>query len=163
MKVKVLMTRDVKTCGPEDSLARAALLMEEATCGALPVLEGGKPIGIVTDRDICLGLARRDSRPSEMTVGEVMGNGPLHCAGEEDEVERALQLMRRWKVRRLPIVDRGGALRGILSMNDVVRGAGGAGDERGPSYADTLGTLVEICETQRCSPRPGRSRPVVRM
>ncbi len=162
MNVTDLMTRDVRSCEPSDRLITVIRWMDEATCGALPVLENGRVVAMVTDRDVCLGLARRNARPTGMSVREVMSGPPLHSIGEEETADRALQLMRRWKVRRLPVVDRSGALHGIISMNDIVRSIGETGLS-GPSEADTVRTLRAICERQRRAPgRDWVSRPAVR-
>lgn len=152
MKVASLMTRNVKTCAPGDRTSSAVRSMDEACCGALPVLENGVVVAMVTDRDICLELGKRNVRPASLTVREVMSEAPLHSIGEEEDVDRALQLMRRWKVRRLPVIDRNGVLRGIISMNDIVRSTGETASASDPSYAATVGALRAICERQRRAP-----------
>lgn len=152
MKIGSLMTRDVKTCEISDRASGAVRSMDEACCGALPVLENGRVVAMVTDRDICLELAKRNVRPSGLTVREVMSEAPLHSISEEEDVDRGLQLMRRWKVRRLPVIDGNGTLQGIISMNDIVRSTGETASASDPSYADTIGALRAICERQRRAP-----------
>lgn len=152
VKIGSLMTRDVKTCETSDRASSAVRSMDEACCGALPVLENGRVVAMVTDRDICLELAKRNVRPSRLAVREVMSEAPLHSIGEEEDVDRALQLMRRWKVRRLPVIDRSGTLQGIISMNDIVRSTGETARASDPSYAATVGALRAICERQRLAP-----------
>ena len=115
---------DVRSCEARDRLAIVVRSMGEASCGGLPVLENGRVVAMVTDRDICLALAKRNARPGDMTVREVMSKAPLHSISKEEDVDRALQLMRRWRVRRLPVIDRSGVLHGIISMNDIVRSTG---------------------------------------
>jgi CBS domain-containing protein len=149
MKIGSLMSRDVKTCTTSDRALAAVRSMDDGCCGALPVLENGRVVAMVTDRDICLELARRDVRPSDLTVREVMSEAPLHSIREEEDVDRALQLMRRWKVRRLPVIDGTGTLRGIISMNDIVRSTGETASASDPSHAATVGALRAICEAQR--------------
>jgi CBS domain-containing protein len=152
MKIGSLMTRSVKTCEARDRVVNAVRSMDEACCGALPVLENGRVVAMVTDRDICLELAKRNARPKDLTVREVMSEAPLHSIREDEDVDRALQLMRRWKVRRLPVIDRAGVLHGIISMNDIVRSTGETASASDPSYADTVSALRAICERQRRAP-----------
>ncbi len=157
MKIGSLMTCDVKTCEMRDRVVNAVRSMDEANCGVLPVLENGRVVAMVTDRDICLALAKRNVRPTDLTVREVMSKAPLHSIGEEEDVDRALQLMRRWRVRRLPVIDLSGVLHGIISMNDIVRSTGETAGASGPSYADTVSTLRAIYERSRSSAAPARS------
>ena len=69
---------DVRSCEARNRLAIVVRSMDEASCGALPVLEKGGVDAMVTDRYICLALAKRDARPGDITVREVMSKGPLH-------------------------------------------------------------------------------------
>ncbi len=154
MKVKNLMTPEVRSCAPETTLAAAARVLQEQNFGALPVVHDGKPIAMVTDRDICIALAGHNRRAADMSVQEAM-SGALHAVGEDDSVARALQLMRRWRVRRLPVVDAEGRLKGILTLNDVALRATPAGNG-GPSWTDLVNTIQAICERQRPATPPGR-------
>lgn len=155
MKVKDLMMRTPRACAPESTLAEAALAMDQARCGFLPVVERGRAVGVLTDRDICLALARDDARPSEVRVDRAM-TPAVHYLKEEDTHSRALQLMRRWRVRRLPVLAADGALRGIVALDDLALRAT-PGGEQGPSWADLVATYQAICERQRLAPpaRPG--------
>jgi len=150
MKIKDLMTRAPRTCSPESTLAEAALAMGEARCGVLPVVEGGRTVGMLTDRDVCLALTREDGRPSEVPVNRAMTRD-VHYVKEEETHSRALQLMRRWRVRRLPVLGGDGALRGIVTLDDLALRATAAGED-GPSWADLVGTFQAICERQRRAP-----------
>ena len=145
MKVRDLMTTDVRSCRPETNLAEAVREMWEGDCGALPVVtDEGRVTGVITDRDICIALATRDRPADRIAVGEVTAGRAYTCL-PEDEAAAALNAMKVHKVRRLPVVDAEGHLRGMLSLNDVVtRGAASA--------TDVMGTLAGICE---------RPRPVV--
>ena len=128
MKVRELMTEPPLTCAPETSLAVAARLMGEADYGTLPVVDAqGRVAGIVTDRDICLALARTNRNAINILVREVMTPGVV-CAGPEEDVHAALTTMRTARVRRLPVRDESGRLLGMLSIEDlVVRGLEGNG------------------------------------
>jgi CBS domain-containing protein len=141
MKVKDLMTTDVKTCTPDTTVAEAAHLMWEGDCGILPVLDDGELVGIVTDRDMYIALATQNQRASRLKVGAVATKKLATCA-PEDDVHAALATMRQARVRRLPVVGFGGTVLGILSMNDILLAAG-AGKE--VASEDVVQTLQAIC------------------
>jgi CBS domain-containing protein len=119
MKVKDVMTTDLETCTPETTVAAAAQKMWEGDCGILPVVENGELMGVVTDRDMYVALATRDARPSRLRVGEVATTHLVSC-GPEDDVLDALALMKKARVRRLPVTGFGNSLLGILSLNDIL-------------------------------------------
>ena len=120
MRVKEIMTPDAKAIWLTESLADAAKLMWENDCGVLPIIKDGrKVIGMITDRDICMAIAMRDTSPSGVSVEEVM-TGRVYSVSPEDEIAQALQAMQEHKIRRLPVVNPEGELEGILSFNDIV-------------------------------------------
>jgi len=123
MKVKEIMTTDVTPCDLNANLAVAAQAMWEHDCGVLPVLKDGRElVGLITDRDICMGTATRDRHPSQISVEEVM-SGQVYSVQPEDDLQLALEAMQRHKIRRLPVVDSEGELKGLLSINDLVLNA----------------------------------------
>lgn len=151
MKVKDIMTREAKTCAPETNLAAAAMIMWENDCGIVPVVQSnGKVIGMITDRDICMAVATRNRKTSDIAVSEVFG-GNLYACSADDDIRDALKIMRAERVRRLPVISASGALEGILSLNDVVRYAETAGGKKVPelSYDDVTQTLKEISTPRR--------------
>ncbi len=122
MKVKDVMTaKSLKFCTPETNLQHAAESMREANCGALPVVDKNKNVlGIVTDRDICLSLARNTTKSFETrTVGEIMTKEVKTVHGT-DALEEAYKKMREKKISRLPVVDEQGKLQGIISLNKLL-------------------------------------------
>ena len=119
MKVKELMTTDVKRCSPETNLAAAARIMWEGDCGAVPVTdERDRVVGVITDRDICIAAATRPRTEGEIPVKEVISRALYTCA-PGDDVRAALETMKTRKIRRLPVVDPGGRLIGIVSIHDI--------------------------------------------
>ncbi|HTJ94939.1 MAG TPA: CBS domain-containing protein [Pararobbsia sp.] len=119
MKVKDLMTTDVKRCSPETNLAAAAKIMWEGDCGAVPVVDDrDHVVGVITDRDICIAAATRPRTEGEILVRDVISKTPYTCA-PGDDVRSALETMKSRKVRRLPVVEQGGRLAGILSIHDI--------------------------------------------
>lgn len=119
MKVKDLMTTDVKRCSPDTNLAAAARIMWEGDCGAVPVTdERGHVVGVITDRDICIAAATRPHTEGEIAVKDVISNAAYTCA-PGDDLRAALETMKARKVRRLPVVEQGGRLVGIVSIHDI--------------------------------------------
>ena len=119
MKVKDLMTTDVKHCGVETNLAAAAKIMWEGDCGAVPVTdERDRVVGVITDRDICIAAATRPRTEGEIPVKDVISKD-LHTCSPGDDVRAALETMKTRKVRRLPVVEQGGRLAGIVTIHDI--------------------------------------------
>jgi CBS domain-containing protein len=119
MKVKDLMTTDVKHCSPGTNLAEAAKIMWEGDCGAVPVTdEHDHVIGVITDRDICIAAATRPRTEGEIPVRDVISATAYTCT-PSDDVRVALETMKARKVRRLPVVEPGGRLVGIVSIHDI--------------------------------------------
>jgi CBS domain-containing protein len=144
MKVQDVMTENVKACFPDTNLAAAAALMWDADCGVLPVVvDGGIPVGVITDRDIAIAAGTKGRPAQEIRVDEVMTAQLFACA-PDDDVHSALKLMRKDKVRRLPVVTDDGVLKGILSLNDVALEA--RKDNPELDYDDVVSTLKAVCE-----------------
>ena len=136
MNVRDIMTEPPLTCTEGTSVAVAARLMGEADYGTLPVVDAqGAIVGIVTDRDICLALARTNRNAPNIFVREVMTKRVTSAPADED-VHIALGAMRNARVRRLPVRDDRGRLTGMLSIEDVVvRGLEGDGINPGELIA----------------------------
>lgn len=150
MKVHDIFSHDVKSCGRDSTLAEAAAVMGEADSGLVPVVDaGGRLAGVITDRDICMAVARRNLRAADARVGDVMTAKVLACR-PDDPIREALKTMREGRVRRLPVVDADGKLLGILALNDVARAAP---HPQGPSTAaivqDLMVTLMAIGDPHR--------------
>jgi CBS domain-containing protein len=119
MKVTYAMTPEPQCCEPETNLAAAAEMLWTKDCGVLPVVEDGKLVGILTDRDICIALGTRHKCADEMVVREV-ATLDVHTCSAEDDVQAAMEIMRRERIRRLPVVDQEGRVEGLLALNDLV-------------------------------------------
>lgn len=145
MRVENVMTGDVESCSPETTLAEAGRTLRHIDSGILPVVAGGRTVGVITDRDICVALAEQDRLPSQMRVAEAMSRTVCSCRPEAN-VRAALAMMREKRLRRLPVIDAEGGLTGILSINDVILRAEETGETTGVSYADVAHTLQSICE-----------------
>jgi CBS domain-containing protein len=138
-QVKDMMTVAPATCRSDDDLAAAASRMWETDCGMLPVVDDGSLVGVITDRDICMGVALSGRRAPEIRVSEVASRGVWTCL-PEDQVVDALAAMARHQVRRLPVLDND-RLVGVLAINDVVICAGEDPTLRQP----ILDALERIC------------------
>lgn len=121
--VSEVMTRGIRTMAPSDTVTAAAQAMRELDVGALPVCDGVRLVGMVTDRDIVVRSVAQER--VDAPLAEVMSEGLLYCR-EDDSVESALESMRRQQVRRLPVVDEEKRLVGMLSLGDVATKAGEA-------------------------------------
>jgi CBS domain-containing protein len=117
------MTSEVRACRPESDLGEAARLMWEHDCGALPVVDGaGKLVGMVTDRDVAMASLFQGQPLRAVHVSACMARQPHACA-PSDSIERVIRVMADHQVRRVPVVDDDGSVRGILSVSDLLRRA----------------------------------------
>jgi len=140
MQVRDIMTQDVGSGSPATNAAEAAEIMWTKDCGSLPVVtDGGRLVGMVTDRDLFIALGTQDRRASALAVGEVMRQDPAACA-PGDDVRKALKTMAKEKIHRLPVVDESGVLKGILSIDDVLARTDSALKD------DVLQALRAICD-----------------
>lgn len=147
MKAKEIMTPNAVACTPTDTLSDAARAMWDNDCGILPVVaNGGKVVGLITDRDICMSAGMHGSNLANLAVEDVI-SGKVYSVDPDDDVKKALETMRDRKVRRLPVVDADGALQGMLSMNDLVLTAQEVNHPQQPGidYADVVNAYKAIC------------------
>jgi len=119
MNVGQIMNHDVKYCHPQDSLNRAAQIMWENSCGAVPVVDDEhRPIGFLTDRDVCMAAYTQGRELKALGVELAMARKIVSCKSEDD-LDVAGELMRQNRVRRLVVVDDAGKLAGLLSLDDL--------------------------------------------
>ena len=119
MKVSEVMTREVQTIRPDQPIQEAASFMLSADAGSIPVAEGGRLIGMITDRDIAVRGVAKGYGP-ETPVRELM-TGDIICARVDDNVEEVATRMSEARVRRLPVIDEQEKLCGIVSLGDLSR------------------------------------------
>jgi CBS domain-containing protein len=125
MQAKDVMTPDPACCAPDDTLAAAARIMVERDCGAVPVVadpESRRIAGLLTDRDIVCRAVAAGRDPSFARVGECM-SFPVISVTPETSLEDCAGLMKKHRVRRLPVIDAAGACRGIVAQADLAGGA----------------------------------------
>ncbi len=118
MLLKEIMTPNVEMVDPDDTLEEAARRMKDHDVGSLPVWDGQRPVGILTDRDITIRSTANGQHPRQIRVGDVMTPDPI-CCYEDQELRAAARLMEEHRIRRLPVLRRDGGLVGIVSLADL--------------------------------------------
>ena len=172
MKVQDCMTSPARSCTASASLVTAAEIMWESKIGALPVLDPeGHPIGMITDRDICMAAARKGRFAGEISVRETMSPNPF-TARPDDDLAKALDTMAARQVRRLPVVEdhersarrdrvdqrrRGGRR---VRRTGFSGAAGGLWAHRRDAPQDRATFGVTGRDLRRESARPGRGSPL---
>lgn len=117
IRCREIMTSNVQTATRDMALREVAVLMRDGDMGSIPVVEDGKLVGIVTDRDIVV-RAIADGKDTSTAVGEAMTT-EIFSVRPDDFVFEAIRMMGDKQVRRIPVVDENGALAGIIAMADV--------------------------------------------
>lgn len=125
-----IMSRDVATCAPGDSLAQALITMWDRDVGCLPVVDRhGRVVGMITDRDAAIAAATRGQRMDDISVESAMAKDVVACA-PWDKVEVGLSRMRAAKIRRVPVIAEDGALTGMVTLGDIARAARKGSDSK---------------------------------
>jgi CBS domain-containing protein len=119
MLIREVMTTNPACCKPTDTIDTVAKLMLEHDCGEIPVCEGTRLVGVITDRDITLRAVAAGKSPMSLTASEVMTRN-VYSVYENDKLEVAFTIMDEKLVRRLPVIDANGAIVGIVSQADLV-------------------------------------------
>jgi CBS domain-containing protein len=145
MKVESAMCSQVFTCTPSDSLNRAAQIMWEKDCGCLPVVDDdGWPIGMITDRDICMAAYTQGISLHEGNVASAMSQPVVSCQ-TRDSVANVERLMKDRQIRRIPVLDEFGTLAGIITLGDLARCAEDRSLRESVSPPEITDTMVGIC------------------
>jgi len=153
-----VMTRGVRTMSPSDTVVKAAQAMDELNVGVIPVCEGDKLVGMVTDRDIVIGGVAQECDAKKTKLADVMSTN-VRCATEEQDVDEVLGEMADTQIRRLPVVDSQQRLVGIVTLGDIAdkdpddkrEVAMSLGDISSPAQPDRSG------QSQASGPAGGRS------
>ena len=121
MRISECMTRDVRLVSPDDTIERAAQIMGSVDAGVLPVTDGERLVGMITDRDIAIRGIGEGCGPSAR-VGDIMSQEVKYCF-DDAESDEVLDNMAQIQVRRMPVVDHRKRLVGIVSLADLDRDA----------------------------------------
>jgi CBS domain-containing protein len=132
-KVAAVMTRDVAVLAPIDTVQHAAQLMEQLNVGIVPVCEGARLVGVITDRDITVRVTAVGGAAAETAVSGAMSTKVCWCT-EDQDVDAVLAEMGATQIRRIPVVDSAQNLVGIVSLGDIATRA----------TTETGGTLRQI-------------------
>lgn len=143
MQVKEIMTKDFEMINSTDSLVAAAKMMKSFNIGVLPVKEGNKIIGILTDRDIVIRALAEGKDANNVTVKDVMSSEIARCSSE-DSVEEATNIMKEKKVRRLMVLEADNTPVGIVSLGDIA-----AKTESEQMTGQTLEAVSQPCSPSR--------------
>ncbi len=139
MQVKEIMTENAACCTPHTGLQEVARLMVENDCGCIPVVENMenlKPVGVITDRDICCRTVAEGKNPLEMTAGDCMTSSVVTVT-PETSVEDCCNVMEEKQVRRVPVVDASGSCCGMVAQADIAQNA---------TMQQTAGVVKEVSQ-----------------
>jgi CBS domain-containing protein len=162
MEVQKMMVHDVKACRVDDSLNVATQIMWERACGYVPVVdEQRRPVGFLTDRDICMAAYTQGGLLQTLRVESAMARNVISCHANE-EIAAAARIMQETGVRRLPVVHKDGSLIGLLSLDDLACESqrnlrGGTNCELARLIGDVYGAICSM----RCRRRHGPDPPAV--
>lgn len=150
MRVEQIMTKQVSSCSPDNTLAEAAQLMWNHDCGCLPVCSSNgasRVVGVITDRDICMSALFKGQPLYELRVSDAMSR-QLQTCRPGDSLADAERAMREARIRRLPVIDAQGALLGMISLADLAREAQRENTSPKQEITETeVGdTLAAICQ-----------------
>jgi CBS domain-containing protein len=151
MKISETMTTSVETCGPDASGADLARIMWDRDVGCVPIVDSDRrPIGMVTDRDLCMAAYTRGQPLHDIVASSVMSSSLRSCRPTDSLVE-AERLMAAAAVRRLPVVGDEGRIVGVVSLGDIARARSRTAQGRATEhvFADVAMTLAVISEPRR--------------
>jgi CBS domain-containing protein len=125
MRIEEVMTRDPVCCTPETGLQKVAQMMVEHDCGQIPIVTSTsdqRVLGVVTDRDIVARLVAKGRNPIELQANTCMSE-PVVTVRTDQSIEDCIQVMEAHRIRRVPVVDAAGKMRGIVSQADIAQHA----------------------------------------
>src|SRR5256714_1680578 len=149
MQVKDLMTPDPTCCTPDTALQRVAEMMVENDCGEIPVVENVasmKPVGVITDRDITCRTVAKGLNPLTLTVADCMTT-PCVTVMPDTSLAECCRILEENQIRRVPVVDAGGACCGIVALADIAKHA---------PKRETAEVVKEVSESSRSPSAAGQ-------
>jgi CBS domain-containing protein len=161
MKVRNVMTEEVRTVKATDALSGAAMTMWDRDCGVVPVIDDERHvIGVITDRDICMAVSMRDAAASAIPVSSTMSR-VVYTVNPEDDIQDALDIMSDHQLRRLVVVDADGTLSGILSVGDIVRHSDKGKSRKHVAHKDAMKMLKAVSSPRQTAQAAGTATPEV--
>jgi CBS domain-containing protein len=149
MQVKDVMTRHVETAGTDSPITAIAKTMRSHDIGLLPVCDGSRVVGMLSDRDIAIRAMANNLHPEQLRCRDIMTRRVVYCF-EDHDLDDARKLMQEHKIRRLPVLNRQRNLVGIVALSDI---ALGSGDSKSSGIA-----LQEVSIPDAPKPLPGQKR-----
>ena len=143
MKVKEIMTKEFEMIESSESIVHAAKKMKSLNVGVLPIKEGNKIIGVITDRDMVVRALAEDKNVSDVTVKDIMSSEIARCS-LEDSIEDAANIMKEKQVRRLIVLNDENIPVGIVSLGDIAAKA-----ESKQLVGQTLEAVSKPCSPTR--------------
>ena len=134
-RVADVMTRGVRSMSPTDTVLLAAQAMDELNVGVIPVCEGDKLVGMVTDRDIVVRGVAQATDTKAMKLADVMSTN-VRCAKEDEDVDEVLNEMAQAQIRRMPVVDGDEHLVGMITIGDIAAKAKNEDRDVGQSLSE---------------------------
>jgi CBS domain-containing protein len=122
MKIEEIMTSNPACCGPDTNVAEVARLMVDHDCGEIPVVRDGRPVGVITDRDITARAVAARRNPLEMKASDLMTT-PVVTVKASADVDECCETMEEHQIRRVPVVDENGNCCGMVSQADIAQHA----------------------------------------
>lgn len=159
MKVHEIMTAHARCVSPDNTLVEAAGLMRQLDVGALPVCDDDKLRGMVTDRDLVLRGVADGRDPNTTSIRDVMSQGVIYVLADQP-VEEAVQIMENRQIRRLPVLNRGKRMVGIVSLGDIATSSNPAFS--GMALRDVSMPAEPSARQQRLAARSGGNLDVAR-
>jgi CBS domain-containing protein len=150
--VRHAMSESPQTAGPDLNSADAAAMMRDLDVGIIPVAEGDRLIGLVTDRDLTLRVLAERKDPLEVRLGDIATGSPVTVSPDE-KLSKARDLMAEHRIRRLPVM-KGEQLVGILSLGDV-----SLADASDRAVGEALEDISESPSTSEQAEYPERGTP----
>lgn len=115
--IRDIMTKDVKVCSPQDTLTAAAKIMRDINCGSVPVCEGNKVVGMITDRDIVINCVAEEKDCKSVHCQDSMTSDVITCSPDTD-IHECARMMSENRIRRIPVVENGEMI-GICAIGDL--------------------------------------------
>jgi CBS domain-containing protein len=136
--VRDIMTKDVKTVNNNTTVQEVIALMNKYDKDAILVIQSGKPTGIITVKDVLIRAVEHGAwAPLNTIIARMIYTNPLVVIDEDKTVEEAANLMKEWKIKHLPIVDKEGTLVGMINDRDIIY-----------SVPKLMSTMEEFCRTK---------------
>lgn len=139
MKVREAMAKTISTANPDDEIQQVASLMKQENSGFIPITEGDRMVGVITDRDIVIRSLAEGHEALHEKARDVMTSTGLCTCKNDDDLEQAAAIMEEHEVRRLGVVADGGQLIGVLSHGNLVQAMHGEGCAKEATVGVTKG------------------------